>query len=77
MQSSGTLDCSAFDTYNSNKVIKGNYVCKGSLSKPGGANTKPSSGAATSSSAAQPLNVNIPTAMGGTSILAGLLQLLL
>lgn len=77
MQSSGTLDCSAFDTDNSNKVIKGNYVCKGSLSKPGGQGTKPSSGATTSSSAAQPLNVNIPTVMGGTSILAGLLQLLL
>lgn len=77
MQSSGTLNCSAFDQDNSNKVIKGNYVCRGSLSKPGGANTKPSSSPTSSSSAAHPLNVNIPTVMGGTSILAGLLQFIL
>lgn len=81
MQSSGQLDCSAFQADKSSKqVIKGNYVCQGSVAKPGGAGTKASSSSSstpTSKSAAGQLDVNFPAVMGGASLVAGLLQLLL
>jgi len=79
MQSSGTLDCSAFDADKKSKqVIKGHYVCQGSVSKPGGAGTQPSSASPSpSKGAAMNLDVSLPAVMGGTSIIAGLLQMLL
>ncbi|MCJ1454999.1 hypothetical protein MMC28_005352 [Mycoblastus sanguinarius] len=84
MQSSGTLDCSAFQADKSSKqVIKGNYVCQGSEAKPGGAGTKPSASASSSSSKATGksdaghVDINFPAVMGGTSLIAGLLQLIL
>ena len=81
MQSSGQLDCSAFDAdKNTKQVIKGNYQCSGSVAKPGGAGTKPSSSSsskATGTSSAGHMDVNVPAVMGGTSLIAGLLQLVL
>ena len=81
IQSSGTLDCSAFQADSSTKqVIKGHYVCQGSESKPGGAGTTASSSSsskATGKSSAGHIEVNFPVVMAGTSIIAGLLQLVL
>ena len=79
MQSSGTLDCTAFQTDKSSKqVIKGNYVCQGSESKPGGAGTKPSASASsTSKSGARATDFAVPAVMGGVSVMAGLLQAVL
>ena len=81
MQTSATnFSCDAFDENHKNKVIRGNYVCAPGVSKPRGAGTKPSetSGASpTGSGAAGHLDVNYPAVIGGTSVLAGLLQLLL
>ena len=78
MQSSGTLDCSAFQNDKNNKVIKGNYVCQGSVSKPGGAGSSPS-GSSTSSSkgAARATDFTVPAVMGGVSVMAGILQAVL
>ncbi|KAL8953790.1 MAG: hypothetical protein Q9222_000355 [Ikaeria aurantiellina] len=81
MQTSGKFDCSAFDELDDNKVIRGDYVCSGSETKPGGAGTKPSgtssgSSASGTSSAGQ-FQANLPAVMGGTSLVAGLLQLIL
>lgn len=81
MQTSGKFDCSAFDKLDQNKVVKGNYVCRGSETKPGGAGTKPSgtsSGStASGTSSAGQFQANLPAVMGSTSLLAGLLQLIL
>ena len=81
MQSSETLDCTAFASdKNSKQVIKGNYVCQGSVSKPGGAGTKASASSSskpTGKSAAGHIEINFPAVMGGTSLIAGLLQLVL
>ena len=82
MQTSATnFSCDAFNTYHTDKIIKGSYVCSGGVSKPRGAGTKPtgtSNGAkASGSSAAGHIDVNYPTVLGGTSILAGLLQFIL
>lgn len=79
--SASNFSCSTFDTDRKNKVMKGTYVCAPGQSKPGGAGTRPSgtsSGSKPSgSSAAGHLDVNYPAIIGGTSILAGLLQLVL
>ncbi|KAL8695321.1 MAG: hypothetical protein Q9218_000220 [Villophora microphyllina] len=81
MQTSGKFDCSAFDKLDQNKVIKGHYVCQGSETKPGGAGTKPSGtssgSAASGTSSAGQFQANLPAVMGGTSLVAGLLQLIL
>lgn len=81
MQSSGELNCSAFsDDKNSKQVIKGNYVCSGSVSKPGGAGTKASASSTskpTGKSSAGHTDANFPAIIGGTSLIAGLLQLVL
>ena len=79
--SASNFSCDAFQTYHNNKIIKGSYVCSGGVSKPRGAGTKPSTTSkgskATGSSAAGHMDVNYPTVLGGTSILAGLLQFVL
>ena len=79
--SADNLDCSAFDAdKNSKQVIKGNYYCHGSVSKPGGAGTTASASSTskpTGKSAAGHIEVNFPAVMGGTSFIAGLLQLVL
>ncbi len=79
MQSSGTLDCSAFMAdKNSKQVIKGNYVCQGSVTKPGGAGTSPSAGSSsTSKSGARATDFAVPAVVGGVSVMAGLLQAVL
>ena len=81
VQSSGQLDCTAFNAdKNSKQVIKGNYVCSGSLSTPGGAGTKVSASSTskpTGKSAAGHNDVNVQAVMGGASLIAGLLQLIL
>lgn len=81
MQSSGQLDCSAFEADSTTKqVIKGHYVCSGSVSKPGGAGTSASASSTskpTGKSSAGHIEANFPAVMGGTSLIAGLLQLIL
>lgn len=82
LQTSAEFDCTAFDADKKSKgIIRGNYVCAGTQSKPGGAGTKPSgtsSGSKSSStSAADALSLNYPAVVGGTSLIAGLLQFIL
>ena len=79
MQSSSELDCSAFDKDHTNKVIKGKYTCLGKITKPGGADTKPSGTGSSPSSTAAASNFDpkFPAMVGGSSLIAGLLQLLL
>ncbi|KAL9596425.1 MAG: hypothetical protein Q9219_005809 [cf. Caloplaca sp. 3 TL-2023] len=81
MQTSGKFDCSAFDKYEDNKVIKGKYTCRGSETKPGGAGSNPSGtssgSAASGTSSAGQFQANLPAVLGGTSLMAGLLQLVL
>ncbi|KAL8737395.1 MAG: hypothetical protein Q9181_001732 [Wetmoreana brouardii] len=78
MQTSGKFDCSGFDKLEQNKVIRGDYTCIGSETKPGGQGTKTgSSSAASGTSSAGQFQANIPAVMGGTSLVAGLLQLIL
>ena len=81
IQSSGALDCSAFNADKQTKqVIKGNYVCQGSVSKPGGAGTKASASSTskpTGKSSAGLIEVNFPAVMGGSFLIPGLLQFVL
>ena len=81
MQSSGMLDCSAFDAdKNSKQVIKGKYVCKGQIAKPGGQGSKASSSSGskpTGKSAAGRVDINFPAILGATTFAAGLFQLIL
>ena len=79
MQSSGALDCTAFQAdKNSKQVIKGNYVCQGSEAKPGGAGTSPSgSSSSTSKGGAAATDFAVPAVVGGVSLMAGLLQAVL
>ncbi|OCK81807.1 hypothetical protein K432DRAFT_350312 [Lepidopterella palustris CBS 459.81] len=82
IQSSGDLTkaCANFQTLKSSSVIKGSYVCQGSVAKPGGAGTTPtptSSGAATSKTgAAGRLDVSSSAVMGVSGILAAMFGLL-
>lgn len=77
--SASNFSCDAFDKDHTNKVMKGTYTCQGGVAKPSGAGSKPASSAKPSgtNSPAHQLNVQYPAVIGGTSILAGLLQLLL
>lgn len=81
MQTSGKFDCSAFDKLDQNKVIKGEYTCRGSETKPGTVGTKgsgtSSGSAASGTSSAGQFQANLPAVIGGTSVMAGLLQLIL
>jgi len=82
LQTSANFDCSGFQADKSSKnIIKGNFVCSGSVTKPGGAGTKPSSTGGSGpnkSSAADPAAIPaLPALMGATSIFAGLLQFIL
>ncbi|MCJ1388226.1 hypothetical protein MMC18_001071 [Xylographa bjoerkii] len=83
VQTSAPFDCSNITSLGNtgNQVVKGAITCEGSEAQPGNPSSAPSgtstgsSASSTSSGAAAPLNV--PSAVGGVSILAGLLQLLL
>lgn len=81
IQTSEEFDCAKFDEARDNKVIKGEYVCQGSQTKPGTAGTKPSSTSGGSGSsktgAAAPMDLNLPFVLGGSSLVAGILQLFL
>lgn len=50
MQSTSTLDCSTFDSDHTSKIIKGTYVCEGTLAKAGTAGSTPTSTSSGSSS---------------------------
>lgn len=77
--SSSNFSCDAFDKNHNDKVIRGKYVCSGGVSKPRGAGTSVTSTGSGSkpTGAAGHIEVNYPALVGGTSIIAGLLQLLL
>ena len=81
MQTSATnFSCDAFEQNRKDKVIRGRFVCSGGVEKPRGAGTTPTTedGANPSGTgAAGHVQVNYPVVVGGSSILAGLLQLLL
>ena len=83
VQTSAQFNCSGIEALgnNGNQVVKGAITCAGSEAEAGNPSSAPSgtatgsSASSTSSGAAVPLN--LPSAVGGVSILAGLLQLLL
>ena len=80
MQTSSTnFSCDAFDTDHNNKIIRGKYFCQGAISKPSGAGSTPTSSGskASGTSAAGHIDVKYPAVLGGTSVLAGLLQFIL
>ncbi|KAL8821197.1 MAG: hypothetical protein Q9223_000712 [Gallowayella weberi] len=80
LQTSAKFDCSGFDKLVPNKVVKGKYYCASSLVKPGkeGTRSGTSDGADSGDkSAAGHVQVNLLAVVGGTSVLAGFLQLLL
>lgn len=85
MQTSGDFDCTPFQTYKTNQVIKGTFTCAGSESTPGVAGTTPSSTSTSSAKkgAAGQLEVNILTVVGvpalmcGISFVAAMLRLIL
>ena len=77
--SSSNFSCDAFDKDQDNKIIRGKYLCKSGVSKPSGAGTTPTETGSkpTGSGAAGHIAVNYPAVLGGTSVLAGLLQFVL
>lgn len=85
IQTSAQFDCSPFQNYKSDQVIKGTFTCAGSESKPGTAGTTPSSTSTSTAKkgAAGQLQVNVLTMVGvpalmcGISFVAGLLRLAL
>jgi hypothetical protein len=81
MQSSGSLDCTAFDNDHSSGVIKGTYVCSGQVVKPGTAGSTPtttgSGSQSTKKGAAGRFEANVPAMVGVVSVIAGLLHLTL
>lgn len=80
LQTSAEFDCTGFDAAKKSKgIIRGNpYVCRGKVSKPGGTGSKVSSGSSASDTSAADVNAfNYQTVIGGTSLLAGLLQWIL
>lgn len=79
MQSSGQLNCSAFDKVKKT-VVRGNYKCVGLQAKPGGQGSKTSGGSGSSptgTGAASHVTVSFASAMGGTGLVAALLHFLL
>ncbi|MCJ1469961.1 hypothetical protein MMC07_008606 [Pseudocyphellaria aurata] len=82
LQTSGDFDCSAFNKIHDGKaVIRGKYTCSGGKSDPGTADstsTSTSTGSSASKTAAAAhFELNAPIIMGGSSLVAGLLQFLL
>jgi len=83
MQSSGDLtdECATFKKESgSTNVIKGKFVCQGSVAKPGGAGTTPTATASgsttTKTSAASAVQMSSASLMGFTGLLAALFGLL-
>lgn len=78
LQTSAKFDCSAFDQLSSNKVIRGKYTCLGMRTRPGGQGTgSGTSGGGDEKSSAGQIFANLPATVGGTLVLAGLLQIIL
>ncbi|MCJ1419575.1 hypothetical protein MMC32_005930 [Xylographa parallela] len=83
VQTSQPFDCSNITSLGNtgNQVVKGSITCAGSESQPGNPSSAPSGtssgSSATSTSSGSAAAINLPTAVGGVSILAGLLQFLL
>ena len=77
--SSSNFSCDTFDKDHDNKIIRGKYFCQGGVSKPSGAGSTPtgSGSKASGTSAAGHIDVKYPAVLGGTSVLAGLLQFIL
>ncbi|MCJ1244463.1 hypothetical protein MMC30_001661 [Trapelia coarctata] len=76
VQTSAVFNCDPINALQNNQVVRGAVTCAGSQSNPGSStSTSTSSSASSTTGAAAPLS--IPSFVGGTSILAGLLQLLL
>lgn len=82
LQTSGEFDCSSFNKIHDSKaVIRGKYTCSGGKSDPGTAestSTSTSTGSSASKTAAAAhFDLNAPIIMGGSSLVAGLLQFFL
>ncbi|KAL8857329.1 MAG: hypothetical protein Q9178_006095 [Gyalolechia marmorata] len=79
LQTSARIDCSAFDDLSSRKVIRGKYTCLGSRARPGrdGTGSGSDGGSEEESGAAGQIQAHFPALLGGTSLLAGLLQIIL
>ena len=76
VQTSANFDCGPINALSSNQVVKGSVTCSGNQANPG-SSTATSSGTSASSTTGAAVPLNVPVFMGGTSILAGLLQLFL
>ena len=79
VQTSSEFDCSQIEDLGDNQIVKGEITCAGSQSTPGGAGSTPTSSGSspTRTNAAVNLGINVPAVMGGTSVVAALLHLLL
>ncbi len=76
MQSSSPdFNCGPFETAKQNSVIKGTFVCARAQSNPGTAGSRPTS--SSTPSAGDRFKVTESVVLGGSSVLAGLLALLL
>jgi len=83
VQTSSQFNCDPIEALGSqgNQVVKGAITCAGSESQPGNPSSAPSGTATgsspTGSASSAASALNLPSAVGGVSIFAGLLQLLL
>lgn len=81
MQTSSNFNCDPINGLKSNQVVKGAVTCAGEQSNPGGIGSTPTgtgaSGSSPTKGAAMHYEANVPMVMGGTSILAVFLQMLL
>jgi hypothetical protein len=80
MQSTGSLQCSAFDSLRNNNVILGSYTCKQTANPTtinGQSGTSTGSGSASSSSKSSATALREVPIVGLTAIIGSLLQALL
>ncbi|MCJ1355110.1 MAG: hypothetical protein MMC33_005101 [Icmadophila ericetorum] len=81
VQTSANFNCNNITSLESSQVVKGSVTCAGEQSNPGGVGSTPTgTGASTSTptkGAAVHYEAHAPLVMGGTSLLAVLLQMLL
>jgi len=76
VQTSAQFNCDPINALQSSQVVRGAVTCAGSQSNPG-SSTSTSTGSSPSTTKGAAAALSVPTFVGGTSILAGLLQLLL
>lgn len=82
VQSSAQFDCSTINGFgqSGSQVVRGAITCQGAEAQVGNPSSAPSgtgSSSASQTSKALAVPLTVPTLVGGTGILAGLLQLLL